>query len=152
MRERADEESIWLILDNMARGRFCTSNKGYAGKYDGPWVRFKKGLFDIQAILEQDQRCVTVVLWQSGSNQVKGGGSDVWYALGANNDIVIRGKIFGGDVRNSVANYDGLAVMFMPLTSVEVGFMHTNTRAEPFQCSMVTAFDGVSLLFDSVVV
>lgn len=110
MWERANEQSIRLVLNYVTREWLGTANKGDSRKNDRLRSWLQKRFLDVQTILEEDQGRVSVIFWQSGGDQVEGSGPNVWYAFSANNDIVVRWEALGGDVWDGIADCGWLEV------------------------------------------
>lgn len=61
--------------------------------------------------MEKNKSGVSIISWQSRGNQVQRGGDEVWYALGAEDNIVIRRKVICNDIWDAVANCGALATL-----------------------------------------
>jgi hypothetical protein len=99
--------------------------------------------------LEKNKSGVSVVSWQSRANQVQRGGSEVWYALGAEDNIVIRRKAICNEIWDTFANCGALATL---LDICQPTGKRTNTWAESFHETMIATFDVVAVLIDDMVV
>ena len=150
MSEGANEESIRLVLNDASRVWLRTADERYAREYNGPRMRFKEGPLDVQAVLEKNKSGSSVISWQSRADQVQRGRTEVWYALGAEDNVVIRLKAVCNEIWDPVANCGALATL--PDTHVRRTGKRTNTRAESFQETMVATFDVVAVLIDDMVV
>jgi|SRR5690242_21682440 len=134
MWERANEQSIRLVLNNVTREWLSTANKGHSRKNDRLRSWLQKGFLDVQTILEEDQGRVSVLFWQSGGDQVEGGGPNVWYAFCTDNNIIVRWEALGGDVWDGIANCGGLeaAIALVATTESELGISTPTLGLNPF--------------------
>lgn len=91
---------------------------------------------------------MSVISWQSRANQFQRGGAEIWYALGAEDNIVIRRKAVRNEVWDTFVNCGALAA----LPDVIITGKRTNAWAESFQETMIATFDAVAVLIDDMVV
>ena len=108
MRKGTDEESVGFILDNVAGSRFSAADEGYARENRSSWVRFQKRFLNVEPILEEDKGRVCILLRQGRSDQIDCSRSDVWHTFSAKNNIVVRRKLFGDDIWDTIAHCDVL--------------------------------------------
>lgn len=59
-REGPDEEAVWVVLDDLTGREFCAADEGDSREDWSVWVRIEEGLFDVEAVLEEDERRVGV--------------------------------------------------------------------------------------------
>lgn len=109
MREGADEEAIWVRVDDYAGGDFFGADHGDCGEERGGGVRGLEGEVDVEAVLEEDERGVGVCWGEGGGDEGGEGGRDVRGGFGAEEEVVVGGEVFGGERGDGGTDWEELA-------------------------------------------
>ena len=107
MRKGADEEAVGVRVDDCAGVGFFGADHGDGGEEGGGWVGGLEGEVDVEAVLEEDEGGVGVGWGQGGGDEGRGGGGDVRGGFGAEEEIVVGGEVFLGDVGDGGADWVG---------------------------------------------
>jgi hypothetical protein len=67
-------------------------------------VRLEEWFLDVEAILQEDEGCVCIVLGQRGQDEVDDCGRDIRNILGGEEDVIIWWEVFGSDAGDGFAD------------------------------------------------
>lgn len=82
-------------------------------------MRGEEGLFDVEAVLQEDEGGVRVIFWQCGKDKVDDCWWDVGDVFGGEEDKVVWREIFSSDVGDGVADLMSALAKF-PDTGIKI--------------------------------
>lgn len=107
MRKCAQDEAVGIRVYDHAWTDLFRPNHRDGGEEGGGRVGSYEGAVDVEAILEEDEGGVGVACGKRGGDEGREGGRDVWGGFGAEEEVVVRRKVFGGEVRDGGADWGG---------------------------------------------
>ena len=104
-RKGRDEQSVTVVLHNVAWLGLCASNQTDAAQDDGVWEGSLEGLLDVEAVLDEDEGGVGVVRGEGGRDELGERGRDIGGVFCGKDYVVVWVQAFFFDIRNGVEDW-----------------------------------------------